>query len=131
MDRMLVFALTIIMVLFCSCSSVKDVPQPMRDTVIVDRYVDRVKVDSVYVDQWHYVYKYGDTVFKTDSIFFYKYYYSRDTISIHDTSVVNVPYKVTEKEIEKVYLWWPGVLVVTLASGAFLYFKKRAIKMQS
>jgi hypothetical protein len=49
-------------------------------------------VDSVFQDRIHYVYQKGDTVFKTDSVFLYKYKYidKVQEVTVRDS----VPYPV-------------------------------------
>lgn len=81
-----------ICLLLASCKTVKPVVE-YRDHYIHDT---TQVVDSVYQDRVHYIYQRGDTVFKTDSVFLYKYkYLDRNVVEyVHDS----VPYPV---EVEK------------------------------
>ena len=81
-----------ICLLLASCKTVKPVVE-YRDHYIHDT---TQVVDSVYQDRVHYIYTKGDTVFKTDSVFLYKYkYLDRNVVEyVHDS----VPYPV---EVEK------------------------------
>ena len=81
-----------ICLLLASCKTVKPVVE-YRDHYIHDT---TQVVDSIYQDRVHYIYTKGDTVFKTDSVFLYKYkYLDRNVVEyVHDS----VPYPV---EVEK------------------------------
>jgi len=67
-------------------------------TKIVTEYRDRIVhdttqvVDSIYQDRVRYVYTKGDTVYRTDSVFLYKYKYLNHDINVyvHDS----IPYPV-------------------------------------
>ena len=82
----------LICILLGSCKTVKTVVE-YRDHYVHDT---TQLVDSIYQDRVHYIYTKGDTVFKTDSVFLYKYkYLDRNVVEyVHDS----VPYPV---EVEK------------------------------
>ena len=82
----------LICILLGSCKTVKTVVE-YRDHYVHDT---TQVVDSIYQDRVHYIYTKGDTVFKTDSVFLYKYkYLDRNVVEyVHDS----VPYPV---EVEK------------------------------
>ncbi|MBR3858526.1 MAG: hypothetical protein IKJ18_00705 [Bacteroidaceae bacterium] len=82
----------LICILLGSCKTVKTVVE-YRDHYVHDT---TQLVDSIYQDLVHYIYTKGDTVFKTDSVFLYKYkYIDRNIVEyVHDS----VPYTV---EVEK------------------------------
>lgn len=115
-----------ICLLLGSCKSIKPVVE-YRDHYIHDT---TQVVDSVYQDRVHYVYQKGDTIFKTDSVFLYKYkYLDRNVVEqIHDS----VPYPV---EVEKVvykrsgydhfcsWFFWI-VVVIAILGVAWWCFKK-------
>ena len=83
-------------------------------------------VDSVYQDRVHYVYQKGDTVFKTDSVFLYKYKYLDKVkeMTVRDS----IPYEVVvEKPVhvrsgyDKFVSW--GFWLLIAAILAFVAFK--------
>ena len=82
----------IIIVMLVGCKQVQTVVEYR------DHYVHHTTqvVDSIYQDRVHYISVKGDTVFKTDSVFLYKYkYLERNVVEyVHDS----VPYQV---EVEK------------------------------
>lgn len=76
-----------------SCKSVKVVTE-YRDRFVHDT---TQVVDSVFQDRYHTIYKDGDTIYKVDSVFLYKYKYLNHDVEvyIHDS----IPYPV---EVEKI-----------------------------
>lgn len=67
---------------------------------VVTKYVERI--DSVYVDRWHSITQSGDTIYKTDSVVYYKYLWrnNTDTAYICKTDTLRVS-TVTTKEVRK------------------------------
>ena len=115
-----------ICLLLASCKTVKPVVE-YRDHYIHDT---TQVVDSIYQDRVHYIYQRGDTVFKTDSVFLYKYkYLDRNVVEyVHDS----VPYPVeVEKYVtvrsgyDKFCSWFFWIVVVlALLYAAWWAFKK-------
>ena len=115
-----------ICLLLASCKTVKPVVE-YRDHYIHDT---TQVVDSVYQDRVHYIYQRGDTVFKTDSVFLYKYkYLDRNVVEyVHDS----VPYPVeVEKFVtvrsgyDKFCSWFFWIVVVlAILAAAWWAFKK-------
>lgn len=115
-----------ICILLGSCKSQQPLVQ-VRELVVHDT---TQVVDSIYQDRVHYVYQKGDTVYKTDSVFLYKYKYL-DKVKIeqvHDS----IPYPVEviiEKHVRSRYdkfCSWFFWIVVALAIlyAALWAFKK-------
>ena len=125
---LLVWALIVMIVLFLftGCKSVKTVVE-VRDHYVHDT---TQVVDSVYQDRVHYIYQRGDTVYKTDSVFLYKYKYL-DRVKVEEVRD-SIPYPV---EVEKVvykrsgydkfcsWFFWI-VVVLALLAAAWWAFKK-------
>ena len=115
-----------ICILLASCKSVKTVVE-YRDHYVHDT---TQVVDSIYQDRVHYIYQRGDTVFKTDSVFLYKYkYLDRNVVEyVHDS----VPYPVeVEKYVtvrsgyDKFCSWFFWIVVVlAILAAAWWCFKK-------
>lgn len=92
------FMCIIVLVLVCSCNSVKYVPV---ETVKHDSiYINKVQVDSVYHRDSIYVVDKGDTVFLYKDRYIYKYKNRTDTLYVTKTDRIQVPYPV-EKELTK------------------------------
>ena len=115
-----------ICLLLASCKTVKTVVE-YRDHYVHDT---TQVVDSIYQDRVHYIYTKGDTVFKTDSVFLYKYkYLDRNVVEyVHDS----VPYPVeVEKYVtvrsgyDKFCSWFFWIVVVlVILYAAWWCFKK-------
>lgn len=80
-----------------------------RDSVRIE-YI--YKLDSIYKDRWHTIFLRGDTVYRTDSIVYFRY----KNIETHDTITVQHIDTITVREtIEKPmsggskFLLWSGV----------------------
>lgn len=82
----------VITVILALCFSGCKTPQPLVQ--IQREYVHDTTLlhDSVYTDVWHTVVQRGDTVYKTDSVFLYRYKYldKVQRVEIRDS----IPYKV-------------------------------------
>lgn len=124
---MFVWAVVVaVILLLSSCKTVKTVVE-YRDHYVHDT---TQVVDSIYQDRVHYIYQRGDTVFKTDSVFLYKYKYSdRNVVEyVHDS----VPYPVeVEKYVtvrsgyDKFCSWFFWIVVVlAILAAAWWAFKK-------
>lgn len=88
-----------------SCRSVKYVPveTTKSDTV----YLNRVKLDSVYVRDSVFVDKAGDTIREWRYRYIYKYKDKTDTVYIAKTDSVQVPYPVeVVKYKTPTWCWW-------------------------
>ena len=124
---MFVWAVVVaVILLLSSCKTVKTVVE-YRDHYVHDT---TQVVDSIYQDRVHYIYQRGDTVFKTDSVFLYKYkYLDRNVVEyVHDS----VPYPVeVEKFVtvrsgyDKFCSWFFWIVVVlAILAAAWWCFKK-------
>ena len=124
---MFVWAVVVaVILLLSSCKTVKTVVE-YRDHYVHDT---TQVVDSIYQDRVHYIYQRGDTVFKTDSVFLYKYkYLDRNVVEyVHDS----VPYPVeVEKYVtvrsgyDKFCSWFFWIVVVlAILAAAWWCFKK-------
>ena len=124
---MFVWAVVVaVILLLSSCKTVKTVVE-YRDHYVHDT---TQVVDSIYQDRVHYIYQRGDTVFKTDSVFLYKYkYLDRNVVEyVHDS----VPYPVeVEKYVtvrsgyDKFCSWFFWIVVVlAILAAAWWAFKK-------
>lgn len=62
-----------------------------HDTVYVDKWHTEysVRVDSVWNDRWHTIYTSGDTVYRFDSVAFWRYVYKHDTITDRDSIYIS------------------------------------------
>ena len=124
---MFVWAVVVaVILLLSSCKTVKTVVE-YRDHYVHDT---TQVVDSIYQDRVHYIYQRGDTVFKTDSVFLYKYkYLDRNVVEyVHDS----VPYPVeVEKYVtvrsgyDKFCSWFTWIVIaLTILAAAWWAFKK-------
>lgn len=114
-----IFALTalLIVVLTTSCKS----SEPLIESKVEYRYIDRERIDTLYNDRWHTEYMRGDTLVIHDSIDRWHTHneYVRDTLILTDT-VTKTEY--VEVEVEKEPTFWEkigmmakgGVLAVVL-----------------
>ncbi len=97
--RRTVFIL-VLSLLLVGCSSVlktTEVPVYLYDTTEVVRY----ERDSIYIERWHTEYAQGDTVYRTDSVYAWRYLYKHDTTWVYR----DVPVEV-EKRVERELTWW-------------------------
>lgn len=112
-----IFALTalLIVVLTTSCKS----SEPLIESKVEYRYIDRVSVDTFYADRWHTEYSKGDTIYIHDSIdrWHTRNNETHDTLMFTDT-ITTTEYVEVEKEPtfwERVgYLCNGGILAVVL-----------------
>lgn len=121
------FMCIIVLILVCSCNSVKYVPV---ETVKHDSiYINKVQVDSVYHRDSIYVVDKGDTVFLYKDRYIYKYKDRTDTLYVTKTDSIQVPYPV-EKELTRwqqfrldVGGWAIAIVVITIliVFGRFIY----------
>lgn len=112
------------LLLMCGCRSAKDSQGTMPiDTVYIDKYTDRVRIDSVYCDRWHVIEQKGDTVWLRDSVVAYRYRMLRDTVT--NIQYYKEPYIVSQEvvKVKKVYMWWPSIVV--LAAVCVWFFSKK------
>lgn len=125
------FMCIIVLVLVCSCNSVKYVPV---ETVKHDSiYINKVQVDSVYHRDSIYVVDKGDTVFLYKDRYIYKYKDRTDTLYVTKTDSIQVPYPV-EKELTRWQQfkvdfggWTVSIVVITvlIVFGRFVYKLKK------
>lgn len=124
----ILLALTLVCCSLCGCKSIQYVPV---ETIKTDSiYISKVLVDSVYTRDSVYLEAKGDTIFKQEFKYIYKYKSLIDTIYSIQVDSIRVPYPV-EKQLsrwEKIKLDMGGVaiggIVVLIALIVFKFWKK-------
>lgn len=98
---MTIFAVSVIW----SCRSVRYVPvETVRSDTV---YLNRVKLDSVYVRDSVFIDKAGDTIREWRYRYIYKYMDKTDTVYIAKTDSIQVPYPVEVVEYKTpTWCWW-------------------------
>ena len=113
----------------CKGSDTLVLPEIFRDTV----YRVQHHHDSTYVDRWHTVEVKGDTVFKTETKYIYRYLTRVDTAYRYVEKPVEV-IRTETVEVEKPLRWWQKALMwggvgfalaIFVASLSFFYYIKR------
>lgn len=89
----------------CSCRSVRYVPvETVRSDTV---YLNRVKLDSVYVRDSVFIDRAGDTIRELRYRYIYKYKDRIDTVYVAKTDSVQVPYPVEVVEYKTPqWCWW-------------------------
>ena len=100
--------LMLVMSIVCSCTTTKTVERVKLDSV----YVDRMKRDSIYQRDSIYMLIKGDTVYKYEYKYRYRDKLLRDTISISKTDSIPYPVEVP-KYVDKKLSWWQSTLLYT------------------
>lgn len=90
----------------CSRQTAAPVAMPVHDTL----WRERLEVDTVYSDRWHYIDRKGDTVWLRDSVVVYRAKYIHDTARAVETVSVPVPMVKTEY-VERPLSWWQQLLL--------------------
>ena len=124
----ILLALTLVCCSLCGCKSIQYVPV---ETIKTDSiYISKVLVDSVYTRDSVYLEAKGDTIFKQEFKYIYKYKSLIDTIYSIQVDSIRVPYPV-EKQLsrwEKIKLDMGGIaiggIVVLIALIVFKFWKK-------
>ena len=108
--------------LCCGCKTI----QTVVETHEVYVHDTTLQVDSIYQDRYHTIYAKGDTIYKVDSVFLYKYkYIDKDVeVFVHDS----IPYVVeVEKPVryrsgfDKFCVWNSIILWIILAIGIAIW----------
>ena len=86
-----------------SCSSVKEIPVKETEYKYIDRYIDKIKVDSIYQRDSIYIREKGDTIYEYKDKIIIKYQYMSDTIYICRVDSISVPQII---EVEKRLSRW-------------------------
>lgn len=86
--------LIIFLMLANSCRSVQVVTE-YRDRIVHDT---TATVDSVYIDRFHTITQKGDTVYKTDSIFLYRYKYLDKAVEVYVHDSIPYPVEVVKEK---------------------------------
>ena len=124
----ILLALTLVCCPLCGCKSIQYVPV---ETIKTDSiYISKVLVDSVYTRDSVYLEAKGDTIFKQEFKYIYKYKSLVDTIYSIQVDSIRVPFPV-EKQLsrwEKIKLDMGGIaiggIVVLIALIVFKFWKK-------
>lgn len=124
----ILLALTLVCCSLCGCKSIQYVPV---ETIKTDSiYISKVLVDSVYTRDSVYLAAKGDTIFKQEFKYIYKYKSLVDTIYSIQVDSIRIPYPV-EKQLsrwEKIKLDMGGIaiggIVVLIALIVFKFWKK-------
>lgn len=103
----------------CSCRTVRvveQVPVEIHDT----NYIERVRVDSVFVDRWQVREIKGDTVRERDSVLVRVVSHKRDTIrEIQEKPVRVVEVREVEKKNSKLHnvFYYSGIAAILIVVG--------------
>lgn len=127
-----VFSVLIVIVMFCSCASVKRSTSTsfIHDTIVRDNYIEKLKYDSIYLHDSIYMYMKGDTVFVYRDKYQYKYKYIFDTLAFNDTVYINrvETKEVIKKENNLKYRVWNICLLVLCIILIILWIKNKIQK---
>jgi hypothetical protein len=123
MKALIVIAVMAVMIFFSlllvSCKTQQ--PQVVEKVVTNTEYVDRIKYDSIYIDNYVYVVKGADTITITKTNIEYRYKILIDSVEV--LKVDSIPYEVEHiVEVNKMnnhqrtmyWLGWIAVLIVGL-----------------
>lgn len=95
--------LAVLAVLLTSCRSVKEIPVKETEYKYIDRYIDKIKVDSIYQRDSIFIREKGDTIYEYKDKIIIKYQYLSDTIYICKVDSISVPQII---EVEKQLSRW-------------------------
>lgn len=99
-----IIAIAVIATLCCnSCRSVKEIPVEKTEYKYIDRYIDKIKIDSIYQRDSVYIRDKGDTIYEYKDKIIIKYQYLSDTIYICKVDSISVPQII---EVEKKLSRW-------------------------
>ena len=97
---------------------------PVESTQKGKEYIDRWRIDSIFLYKNKYVYQKGDTIFIIDSVIHYKNRYLRDSVFITDTVRIEVPYPVVEtKEVNRLKNWQIILMILGGVAIGYIGFK--------
>lgn len=131
--------LILVLTILVSCTTTKYVEVPVEVVKTKTEYVDKIQIDSIYVQDSIFIKQVGDTVYSTKVKYLYKNRLKVDTVlkvdSVPVVVKVNVPVEVPKiVEVNKLYTWqkilmWIGGILLLLFLGKyaiklFLYIKK-------
>lgn len=136
-----VIILLIVLWLFTSCKSTVYVPVESVRTEYKDKYLR----DSIYLKELVRIYQRGDTVFKDSTVYKYKDRVKTDSIFIHDSINVPLPYPVKGDTVytnrlnwyQEASVWFTSLVLVALAlyigikyrGKIFSFFRKLIFKV--
>ena len=99
-----IIAIAVISTLCLSaCRSVKEIPVEKTEYKYIDRYIDKIKIDSIYQRDSIYIREKGDTIYEYKDKIIIKYQYMSDTIYICKVDSISVPQII---EVEKRLSRW-------------------------
>ena len=97
---------------------------PVESSQKGKEYIDRWRIDSIFLYKNKYVYQKGDTIFIVDSVVHYKDRYLRDSVFITDTVRIEVPYPVVEtKEVNRLKNWQIILMILGGVAIGYIGFK--------
>lgn len=96
-------AMAVLALAFTGCRSVKEVPVEKTEYKYIDRYIDKIKIDSIYQRDSVYIREKGDTIYEYKDKIIIKYQYLSDTIYICKVDSISVPHVI---EVEKRLSRW-------------------------
>lgn len=108
LDAVLSFVAIVVMAIVIVCLTGCKATQPNEivKTEYIDRYIDRLKVDSIYRHDSIYIKEKNDTIYEYREIELYRNRYLHDTIHVAITDTIT-NYEV--KEVEKKLTRWQSV----------------------
>lgn len=103
LSAVVIIGMAFLVVLLSGCRSVKEIPVEKTEYKYIDRYIDKIKVDSIYQRDSIYIREKGDTIYEYKDKIIIKYQYLSDTIYICKVDSISVPQII---EVEKRLSQW-------------------------
>ena len=103
LSAIVIVGMAVVVVLLSSCRSVKEIPVEKTEYKYIDRYIDKIKIDSIYQRDSIYIRDKGDTIYEYKDKIIIKYQYLSDTIYICNVDSISVPQII---EVEKQLSRW-------------------------
>lgn len=103
LSAVVIIGMAFLVVLLSGCRSVKEIPVEKTEYKYIDRYIDKIKIDSIYQRDSVYIRDKGDTIYEYKDKIIIKYQYLSDTIYICKVDSISVPQII---EVEKQLSRW-------------------------
>lgn len=103
LSAVVIIGMAFLVVLMSGCRSVKEIPVEKTEYKYIDRYIDKIKIDSIYQRDSVYIRDKGDTIYEYKDKIIIKYQYLSDTIYICKVDSISVPQII---EVEKQLSTW-------------------------